>query len=153
MLDGLKMKKPVSFSFFKGKPCFAQFSTKIYWNIETWLHANFFHMLTQLFKFYTFHSHVSTHFMPLVSFDPPLKTLENQRFSAVFSGYRKRPVAWNGLKSTDDLNKVIHQIDRKWTVTPFRNIYSKIWVGFCLNTGNALSLRFHFNANRRNKFF
>ena len=27
-----------------------------------------------------------------------LKASENQRFSDVFSGYRKRPVAWNGLK-------------------------------------------------------
>ena len=26
-----------------------------------------------------------------------LKTSENQRFSDVFRGYRKRPVAWNGL--------------------------------------------------------
>ena len=28
----------------------------------------------------------------------PLKTSENQRFSDVFRGYRKKPVAWNGLK-------------------------------------------------------
>ena len=28
----------------------------------------------------------------------PLKTSENQRFSDVFRGYRKRPVAWNWLK-------------------------------------------------------
>ena len=28
----------------------------------------------------------------------PLKTSENQRFSDVFRGYRKRPVAWNGLR-------------------------------------------------------
>ena len=27
----------------------------------------------------------------------PLKTSENQRFFDVFRGYRKRPVAWNGL--------------------------------------------------------
>ena len=27
----------------------------------------------------------------------PLKTSENQRFSDVFRGFRKRPVAWNGL--------------------------------------------------------
>ena len=38
-----------------------------------------------------------THFMPFVSFYTPLKTSENQRFSDVFRGYRKRPVAWNGL--------------------------------------------------------
>ena len=28
----------------------------------------------------------------------PLKTSENQRFSDVFKGYRKRPVVWNRLK-------------------------------------------------------
>ena len=38
-----------------------------------------------------------THFMPLVSFDTPWKHQKNQRFSNVFRGYRKRPVAWNGL--------------------------------------------------------
>ena len=27
----------------------------------------------------------------------PLKTSENQRFSDVFRGYRKRSVVWNGL--------------------------------------------------------
>ena len=27
----------------------------------------------------------------------PLKTWENQRFSYIFRGYKKRPVAWNGL--------------------------------------------------------
>ena len=26
-----------------------------------------------------------------------LKTSENQRFPDVFGGYRRRPVAWNGL--------------------------------------------------------
>ena len=41
-----------------------------------------------------------TNFMPLVSLDTPLKISENQRFSDVFTGYRKRPVAWNGLKCT-----------------------------------------------------
>ena len=30
-------------------------------------------------------------------FPYPLKTSGNQRFSDVFRGYRKRPVAWNGL--------------------------------------------------------
>ena len=35
--------------------------------------------------------------MPLVSFNTPWKTSENQSFSDVFRGYRKRPVAWNGL--------------------------------------------------------
>ena len=35
--------------------------------------------------------------MPSISFYTPCKTLENQRFSDVFRGYRKRPLAWNGL--------------------------------------------------------
>ena len=38
-----------------------------------------------------------THFMPLVFFLYPLKTSENLWLSDVFRGYRKRPVAWNGL--------------------------------------------------------
>ena len=37
------------------------------------------------------------HFMPQRFILYPLKTSENQRFSVVFRGYRKRPVAWNGL--------------------------------------------------------
>ena len=43
---------------------------------------------------------ILTHFMPLVYFDAPWKhqkTSENLCFSDVFRGYRKRPVAWNGL--------------------------------------------------------
>ena len=31
----------------------------------------------------------------------PLKTSENQRFSDVFMGYRKRQVTWNALKNTE----------------------------------------------------
>ena len=40
-----------------------------------------------------------THFMPLVPFytPPPQKTSENQKFSDVFRGYRKKPVAQNEL--------------------------------------------------------
>ena len=40
---------------------------------------------------------VFTHFMPLVSFYTTMKILENQRFSDVFRGYRKRPLSWNRL--------------------------------------------------------
>ena len=29
----------------------------------------------------------------------PLKTSENQRFSNILRGYRKRPVSWNGLRT------------------------------------------------------
>ena len=39
------------------------------------------------------HHEILTCFMPLVSFYTPLKTSENQTFSDVFRGYRKRPVA------------------------------------------------------------
>ena len=34
----------------------------------------------------------------------PLKTLENERFSDVFRGYRKKPVAWNGFIGQLQLN-------------------------------------------------
>ena len=34
----------------------------------------------------------------------PLKTSGNQRFSDVFRGYKKRPVAWNELKSIMDFH-------------------------------------------------
>ena len=37
---------------------------------------------------------ILTHFMPLISFYTPWK----HQLSDVFRGYRKRPVAWNGLK-------------------------------------------------------
>ena len=33
------------------------------------------------------------------------------------------------------MNKMFHQIDRKWMVAPFTSFYGKIWVGFCLHTG------------------
>ena len=36
--------------------------------------------------------------MPLVSFDTPWKHQKTFVFSDVFRGYRKRPVAWNGLR-------------------------------------------------------
>ena len=42
------------------------------------------------------------------------------------------------------LKNVIHQIDKKWTVTSFSKFYGKTWVGFCLN-----SRRFNFKANRK----
>ena len=38
------------------------------------------------------------------------------------------------------LKKVIHQIDKKLTVSPFSNFYSKIWVGFCIYTGKRFVL-------------
>ena len=41
------------------------------------------------------------------------------------------------IKKYRCLKKVIHQIDKNWTVAPFSKFYGKIWVNFCLNTGNA----------------
>ena len=36
----------------------------------------------------------------------PLKTSENQRFSDVFRGYKKRSVAWNGLIKILEFNMI-----------------------------------------------
>ena len=36
-----------------------------------------------------------------------------------------------------------------WTVAPFCNFYSIIWVGFTLTQENAFSYRFNFKANRK----
>ena len=47
-------------------------------------------------ELYHFNIFTLINFMLLVSYRP-LKTSENQRFFDVFSGYRTRPVAWNGL--------------------------------------------------------
>ena len=47
------------------------------------------------------------------------------------------------------LKKVIHHIDKKRIVASFSNFYDKIWMGFCLNTGNPFSLRLHFKSNGR----
>ena len=40
-------------------------------------------------------------------FQCPLKTSENQMFSDIFRGYRKRSVAWNGLMAINDLKSPI----------------------------------------------
>ena len=40
---------------------------------------------------------------PSVAFLYPLKTSENQRFSDIFRGYWKRPVAWNRLTWLGDI--------------------------------------------------
>ena len=46
----------------------------------------------------------------------------------------------SGTERYSCLNKVIHQIDRKWTVAFFSNFNAKIWVGFCPNK-KALCLK------------
>ena len=48
------------------------------------------------------------------------------------------------IKEYRCLNKAIHQIDITWTVALFRNIYRKIWVGFCLNIGKRFVLQVSF---------
>ena len=44
------------------------------------------------------------------------------------------------------LKKVIHQIDRKCTVTPFSKFYGEIWVAFCLNTTKCFFLEVFFKV-------
>ena len=45
----------------------------------------------------TFLTSCLTHFMPLIFYQYALKASENLWCSDVFRGYRKKPVAWNGL--------------------------------------------------------
>ena len=49
-----------------------------------------------------------THFITTGLFLYPLKTSENHRFSDVFRGYRKRPVAWKGLTYFSQETVYIH---------------------------------------------
>ena len=57
-----------------------------------------------------------TNFMPLMSFNTPLKTSENFWFSDVFEMYRERPMSWNILISFSHktiyyfINKLILQV-------------------------------------------
>ena len=49
---------------------------------------------------------------------------------------------------------VTHQIDGKWTVVHFRKFHSKIWVGFCLNTGKCFFLEVSFSTQQKeHRFF
>ena len=48
--------------------------------------------------------------MPLISFYAPLKTSVNLWFSDVFRGYRKRPVAWNGLRNVFEIAPIIQSM-------------------------------------------
>ena len=49
------------------------------------------------------------HFMSLVSLYTPLKTSETWRFSNVVRGYRKRPAAWNELKSNIFFQNIVRK--------------------------------------------
>ena len=54
--------------------------------------------MTSIVRFLQFFTTGCNQFHTACLFVNPLKTLENQRFSDVFRGYRKRPVAWNVLE-------------------------------------------------------
>ena len=58
---------------------------------------------------------VSTHFTQL-SLLYPQKTLENLWFSDVIRRYRKKPVAWNGLRGINNILKALHcSMQELWT--------------------------------------
>ena len=56
----------------------------------------------------------------------PLKTSENQRFSDVFRGYWKRPVAWNGLRCSTFLDLGKSKILSKTTLA-----FNELKLNFC----------------------
>ena len=56
----------------------------------------------------------------------PLKTSENQRFSDVFMGYWKRPVAWNGLRCSTFLDLGKSKILSKTTLA-----FNELKLNFC----------------------
>ena len=60
-------------------------------------------------------------------FQPPLNTFQNLWFSNYFSGYRKRPVAWNGLRQTAAAKKSHwnYKILRKIRLKKLKNKYYK----------------------------
>ena len=60
------------------------------------------HSVCEIFYFYHIFSKIMVLFLSITDFmslgtSYPLETLVKQIFSGVFRGYRKRPVAWNGL--------------------------------------------------------
>ena len=61
--------------------------------------------------------HIINPFMLLGFFLYPLKTSENQRFSYVFRGYRKRQVVWNELGRSFFLSQQVTDILRKSPTT------------------------------------
>ena len=73
-----------------------------------------------------------------ISFCTPLTRWENQRFSDVFKGYRKRPVAWNELSGKFQF-KVIKYWLLPFTVTyilvksikELHSVFSVFWRGCC----------------------
>ena len=80
------------------------------------------------------------HICRIVLRTPPSSTLPfNQRLVAT----ALRCSIKDMLKSID-VWESIHQTDRKWTVAPFSNFYSIIWVGFYHNTGKHFFLEVSF---------
>ena len=80
------------------KLCFTQFSTRIYWN-RSFAASDFLKCLHHQLS--SIHCHIVVHFMTLVSFYTLWKHQKTSGFLMFSGGYRKRLVAWNGLKSTD----------------------------------------------------
>ena len=39
----------------------------------------------------------------------------------------------------------------KWMIAPFSKFYSKIWVGFCLNTGKHFFLEISFSSQQNER--
>ena len=57
-----------------------------------------------------------------------LKTSEKQKFSDVFRGYRKRPVAWNGLKiACTDLVILIKESLRQCSLLKIKQFNGMTW--------------------------
>ena len=85
---------------------------KPYWKLERRLYLS--RWSTIFLKILLTTKRTLTHFMSLVSFD----TRENIRKPVVFcfQGYRKRPVAWNGL--------IQLQTDHMWCFVRFGTIYT-----------------------------
>ena len=76
----------------------------------------FIHLCGIVLWVYFYHRYLIgslTHFMSLISFDTPLKTLENLWFSDVFRGYQKRSVAWNRLITLANFNNKVNRTSFK----------------------------------------
>ena len=67
-----------------------------------------------------------THFMPQISLYTPENIrkpeVKTQRFSYIFKGYRKRPVAWNGLNKSKLKRSVVIRLDKNLNQLCRRNL-------------------------------